>query len=236
MTKKHTSKVILVLLFVLAVVLFHVYGLSEYFTLEWIKSKQADFALYREANPLLTAALFFGVYVTVVAFSVPGATVMTLLAGALFEFGEGLILISFASTIGATFAFWVSRWVLYDWVQESFGEKVRPINEGFEREGGFYLFSLRLIPLFPFFLVNLAMGLTPIKSWKYFWISQIGMLPGTAVFVFAGTELAKLDSLAGILNFKLILAFSLIGLLPITSKKLLELFKRSHEAGKTQKV
>ncbi|MBU4395014.1 MAG: TVP38/TMEM64 family protein, partial [Proteobacteria bacterium] len=146
--------------------------------------------------------------------------------GALFGLVTGTIVISFASTIGATLACMVSRFLLRDWVQARFGEKLERINEGIEQEGGFYLFTLRLIPVFPFFVINLAMGLTRIKLSTYYWVSQLGMLPGTLVYVNAGKELGKLETLAGILSPSLIFSFVLLGLFPITVKKIVGRIKR----------
>jgi uncharacterized membrane protein YdjX (TVP38/TMEM64 family) len=150
---------------------------------------------------------------------------MTLAGGGLFGVLTGTIAVSFASSIGATLACIVSRYLLKDWVQGKFGDKLVKINEGMEKEGGFYLFSLRLVPIFPFFVINLVMGLTPIRMGTYYWVSQLGMLPATIVFVNAGTQLAKIDSLGGILSPGLIISFGLLGLFPVVSKKLLTMFK-----------
>ena len=149
---------------------------------------------------------------------------MTLAGGGLFGLMTGTVAVSFSSTIGATLACIVARYLLRDWVQKKFGDKLVKINQGMAKEGGFYLFSLRLVPLFPFFVINLVMGLTSIRLITYYWVSQLGMLPATIVFVNAGKELAKIDSLAGILSPSLIISFALLGLLPILTKKLLALF------------
>ena len=156
--------------------------------------------------------------------SLPGATILTLLGGALFGLIKGGLLVSFASTIGATLAFLASRYLLKDSIQSKFGDKLKVINEGVKKEGGFYLFTMRLIPAFPFFLVNLVMGLTPIKTLTFFLVSQVGMLPGTLVYVNAGTQLAQLESLSGILSPKLIASFALLGVFPLVAKKAMGFF------------
>jgi uncharacterized membrane protein YdjX (TVP38/TMEM64 family) len=172
------------------------------------------------------------IYIVVTALSLPGAAVMTLAGGGLFGLVTGTIVVSFASTIGATCACVVARYLLRDWVQNKFGDKLKKINDGMEKEGGFYLFSLRLVPIFPFFVINLVMGLTPIRIVTYFWVSQLGMLPGTIVYVNAGKELAQLDSLKGILSPGLLISFALLGLLPIITKKLLGLYRARREPAK----
>ena len=168
---------------------------------------------------------FFAVYVAFTSLSLPAASLLTLLAGAIFGFGWGVLLVSFASAIGATVAMLAARFVLRDWVQERFGPQLRGINQGIEREGGFYLFTLRLIPAVPYFLINLAMGLTPIRPWTFYWVSQVAMFPATVIYVNAGTQLARLDSLAGILSWQLIGAFVLLGLFPLVAKRLLDLYQ-----------
>lgn len=218
MRKLFSRKFVLVLAVILAVLSYRMLDLGQYLSLESLKTNQATITQFYSANPLLTIALFFVVYIITTALSLPGATILTLAGGAIFGFLTGTILVSFASTIGATLAFLTSRFLLRDFVQTKFSERIRIINEGVEKEGSFYLFTLRLIPLFPFFLVNLVMGLTPIKTITFFVVSQIGMLAGTAVFVNAGTELAQIESLNGILSLRLILSFALIGLLPLISK------------------
>ncbi|WP_434360346.1 dihydrolipoyl dehydrogenase [Parasalinivibrio latis] len=187
-------------------------------TLENAKHWQQSLAETIEQNFLLASLIYFVVYISITALSIPGAAVATLLGAALFGFWWGLLLVSFASTIGATLAFLVSRFLLRDWVQGKFGAKMKAINEGFEKDGPFYLLSLRLIPVFPFFLINLLMGLTPIKVARYYVISQIGMLPGTIVYVNAGTQLAQLDSLSGIVSPTVLGSFVLLGVFPLIAK------------------
>ncbi|HDZ84075.1 MAG TPA: TVP38/TMEM64 family protein [Nitrospirae bacterium] len=171
-------------------------------------------------------AVYMLVYIIVTALSLPGAAVMTLAGGAIFGFITGFVAVSFASTIGATLACFVSRFILRDWVQGKIGDKLKTVNEGVEKEGAFYLFTLRLIPVFPFWLINLGMGLTKMPLKTFYWVSQVGMLAGTAVFVNAGKELGKIDSLSGILSPGLIMSFVLLGLFPIAAKKSIAFYKK----------
>lgn len=211
----------LVLLVLAAVVVgFFASGLHTQLTLESFKAQQTDFQLAFENNPVGVVAAYFGVYVVMTALSLPGATLLTLAGGALFGLGLGFVIISFASTLGATAAFLLSRFVLRDWVQKRFADKLTAINTGVQKEGGFYLFTLRLVPLFPFFVVNLVMGLTPIKTWTYYWVSQLGMLAGTLVYVNAGTQLGQLNSLSGILSPEILGSFVLLGIFPWLAKGL----------------
>ncbi|MGW8312974.1 MAG: FAD-dependent oxidoreductase, partial [Desulfuromonadales bacterium] len=170
--------------------------------------------------------IYFVIYVVVTALSLPGATVMTLAGGALLGFWTALVTVSFASTIGATLAFLASRFLLRDWVQAKFGDKLKAVNQGIRREGSFYLFTLRLVPLFPFFVINLVMGLTPMRTLVYYGVSQLGMLPGTAVYVNAGTQLGQIESAAGILSPGLLVSFVLLGIFPLLAKRIIEIFKR----------
>ena len=224
------KKLAIVGMVILVIILFKVFGLDQYLTLSYLKEQQAHFAQLYAENKLVVICVYMLIYIIVTALSLPGAAIMTLAGGALFGLVTGTIVVSFASTIGATCACIVARYLLRDWVQNKFGEKLTKINEGMEKEGGFYLFSLRLVPIFPFFVINLAMGLTTIRLVTYYWVSQIGMLPATIVFVNAGKELAKLDSLKGILSPGLLISFALLGLLPIITKKLLGLYKARLES------
>lgn len=214
------KKTLIVLLLVAAIVLFFVMDLDQYLTLEALKENRERFAALRAQSPWLTALVFFAVYVAVVALSLPGATLMTLATGALFGFWYGTLLVSFASTLGATLAFLASRYVLRDMVQRRFGDKLKGINEGMAREGAMYLFLLRLMPIFPFFLINLLMGLTHIRTATFYWVSQLGMLAGTLVYVNAGTQLGQVDSLSGILSPTVLLSFALLGLFPLAAKRI----------------
>ncbi|MEJ1354279.1 MAG: FAD-dependent oxidoreductase [Candidatus Sedimenticola sp. (ex Thyasira tokunagai)] len=218
-------KAVLLTLIIALIASFFLFDLGSYLTLENIKAQQAELTNWKETNPWQSAFIVFVVYVVVTALSLPGAAVMSLAIGAIFGLATGLVLVSFASTIGATFAFIISRLLLRDMVQSRFSDKLQSINAGIEKDGAFYLFGLRLVPLFPFFIINLVMGLTPIRTWTFYWVSQVGMLLGTAVFINAGTELAKLDSLSGILSPSLIFSFILLGVFPLMAKKLLAVVK-----------
>lgn len=220
----NTKKSIILATAITLAILFYVLGINEYLNLETLKTLQAEWSDAYQAKPLKVIALYFIIYVAVTSLSLPGAALMTLLGGALFGVVKGTAIISFASTIGATIAFLLSRYLFRDWVQKKFSRQLITINEGVEREGNYYLFTLRLVPLFPFFIINLVMGLTPIKTLHFFWVSQVGMFLGTVVYVNAGTQLAKLDSLSGILSPTLIISFSLLGLLPLITKKILSFF------------
>ena len=198
----------------------------EWLTLDFLQQNLHQFQQWRDQQPLLTTLAFFVLYVLVTALSIPGATLMTLAGGALFGLGWGLAIISFASTLGATLAFIGARYFLRDWVQSRFQQRLQAINQGVAQDGAFYLFTLRLVPVFPFFLINLLMGLTPIKTWTFYWVSQVGMLAGTAVYVNAGTQLAQIDGLSSIVSPSLLLSFALLGIFPWFAKLLLSLIKK----------
>ncbi len=217
------QKIIIFTLIAAAIIAFFAFDLSHYLSFSYLKENQLQFNDYYQANPILVSILFFIVYVISVALSVPGATLLTLMGGAVFGFIWGLILISFASSIGATLAFLVSRFLLRDSVQNRFGSHLERINEGVKKEGAFYLFTLRLVPAFPFFMINLVMALTPIKTRTFYWVSQVGMLAGTAVYVNAGTQLGQLESASGILSLPLIISFTLLGIFPLLAKKVLNI-------------
>jgi uncharacterized membrane protein YdjX (TVP38/TMEM64 family) len=226
MDKKLLQRLLIVAAIVIAVILFKVLGLGQYLTLDYLKASQDKFSQLYGENRLTVIATYMAIYIVVTALSLPGAAVMTLAGGAMFGFWIGFVVVSFASTIGATLACFVARFLLRDWVQNRFGDKLSTINKGIEKEGAFYLFSLRLVPIFPFFVINLAMGLTTMKLLTFYWVSQIGMLPGTMVYVNAGKELGQIESLSGILSPGLILSFVILGLFPITVKKLLSFYKK----------
>ena len=216
------SKLLLVVVVVALVAAFFAFDLGQYLTLDYLKGKQAAITAYYQTNPMQTIAVFMAFYITAIALSFPGATLLTLVAGAVFGLVTGTIIVSFASSIGATLAFLVSRYVLRDWVQAKFGDRLKPINDGVAKEGGFYLFTMRLVPAFPFFLINLVMGLTQIKTWTFYWVSQIGMLLGTIVYVNASTQLSTITTLRGILAPEIIGAFVLLGIFPIIAKKIID--------------
>ncbi len=223
---KNSFKYVVIVLIIALLGAFFYFDLGQYLSFEYLKQRQSDFQAYKEGNPTLTIVIYLVSYIVVTALSLPGAAILTLLGGALFGLLTGTILVSFASTIGATSAFLVARFMLRDAIQSKFGDKLKVINEGIEREGMFYLFTMRLIPAIPFFVINLVMGLTPIKTLHFFIVSQIGMLAGTIVYVNAGTELAKIDSLSGILSPKLIVSFVILGIFPLISKKIIGLIKK----------
>ena len=214
------KRALLMLLVTGLVVSFFAFDLNHYLTLEALKHSQSDFAELRAQSPRLVAGIFFVLYVLATALSLPGAVILTLAAGALFGLAVGMLLVSFASSIGATLAFLASRFVLRDAVQRRFGDRLKTINDGVARDGALYLFTLRLVPIFPFFLINLLMGLTTLRARTFYWVSQVGMLAGTLVFVNAGTQLAQLQSLSGILSPGLLFSFVLLGLFPLLAKKM----------------
>ncbi|HUW25099.1 MAG TPA: TVP38/TMEM64 family protein [Gallionella sp.] len=220
------KKTIIVLVVITALALFFGMRLDQYLTLDTLKESQAKFAAMQAQSPWLMAIAIFLLYVVVVALSLPGATVMTLAIGALFGFWVGVLLVSFASTIGATLAFLASRYVLRDMIQRRFGDKLKRINEGMAKDGALYLFLLRLMPIFPFFLINLLMGLTHIRTATFYWVSQLGMLAGTLVYVNAGTQLAHIDSLSGIFSPEMLLSFALLGVFPLAAKWIGEAVQR----------
>jgi len=219
------GRVALLVLIALVVAGFFAFDLDQYLTLDYIKSQQAQLDGLVASQPLVIAAAYFLIYVLVTAVSLPGAAIMTLAAGAMFGLWWGLLLVSFASTIGATLAMLVARFFLRDQVSRRFERQINGINKGVEREGAFYLFTLRLVPLFPFFAINLIMGLTKISVPVYFLVSQVGMLAGTLVFVNAGTQLAQVESLAGIISPELLLSFALLGVFPLLGKKLVDIVR-----------
>lgn len=213
-------KIILFFLAAIAVYIFVAYDLGHYLTLEYVKSKQTDFEMYYAGHTVRTIAVYMLIYILVTALSLPGATVMSLAGGALFGFYTGVLIISFASTIGATFAFLAARFVFRDYIQRTFGKNLAAINAGIEKDGAYYLFTLRLVPVFPYFVINLVMGLTPIKTVTFYWVSQVGMLAGTLVYVNAGTQMATVHSLKGILSPQLLLSLALLGIFPLIAKKI----------------
>jgi pyruvate/2-oxoglutarate dehydrogenase complex dihydrolipoamide dehydrogenase (E3) component/uncharacterized membrane protein YdjX (TVP38/TMEM64 family) len=217
-----TQRLLLIAALAGLLVAYFALDLGRFLSIDYFKSQQEAIEAWRAAQPVKAGLLFFVAYVAVTGLSLPGAAVMTLAGGAIFGLFWGLLLVSFASSLGATLAFLASRFLLRDWVQKRFGERMRAINAGIAREGGFYLFTLRLVPLFPFFVINLVMGLTPLKTRTFYWVSQLGMLAGTLVYVNAGTQLARIDSLAGILSPALLGSFVLLGIFPLLAKKIVD--------------
>ncbi|MCI5073384.1 dihydrolipoyl dehydrogenase [bacterium] len=225
MIKKVGFRVSLVLGLAAVVLLAKSFGLTDYLSLNYIKENLDAFASYYEKHQILSLLLFFVVYVGVTALSLPGAAVMTLLAGALFGFVVGTVLVSFASTLGASLAFIVARFVLRDSIENKFSKQFKKINDGVKKQGAFYLFSLRLVPIIPFFVINAVMGLSKMKLWTFYWVSQVGMLAGTMVYVNAGKQLASIDTLSEVLSFKVLLSFAALALLPWLTKAMLKIIK-----------
>jgi len=215
-----TSKIIILIIIVALITTFFMFDLQQYLTLEALKAKQETIESYRSTHPELTVIIYGLVYIAVTGLSLPGAAILTLAGGAVFGVLWGTVIVSFASTIGATLAFIAARFLFRDTVKSRFASRMKAIDEGIAREGAFYLFTLRLVPVFPFFMINLTMGLTTLKVRTFYWVSQIGMLAGTVVFVNAGTQLAKIDSLSGILSPALLGSFVLLGLFPLIAKKI----------------
>ena len=212
------GKLAVIAVIVVLVVAFLWFDLGRYLSLEFLKSRQSDIdAFYRE-HPVTVLAAYFVAYVAITGLSLPGAAIMTLAGGAVFGLLWGTVVVSFASTLGATVAFIVSRYILRDGIQRRYGDRLKTINAGVERDGAFYLFTLRLVPAFPFFVINLVMGLTPMRTLTFAIVSQAGMLPGTIVYVNAGTQLARIESLQGILSPALIGSFVLLGVFPLLAK------------------
>ena len=215
-------KIAFISLITFLIFVFFYFGLHQYADLDFLKTQQTYISEYNHTHPLYSALIFFITYIAVTGLSLPGAAIMTLAGGAVFGLLMGVLLVSFASTIGATLAFLISRFLLREALQKKFAERLHVINHGIEKDGAFYLFTLRLVPVFPFFIVNLVMGLTPIKTLTFFVVSQLGMLAGTIVYVYAGTQLAQINTLKDILSAELIFSFTLLGLFPLIAKKTID--------------
>lgn len=220
------KKIMILLIALLVIVPFFVLGFNDLLTLQGIQARLGDFYAWRNDAPLLAGGLFFLAYVLITGFSLPGAAIMTLLAGALFGLWWGLLLASFASSIGALLAFLASRFLLRDSIQAKFADKLSSVNQGMAKDGAFYLLTLRLMPIFPFFLVNILMGLTTIRARTYYWVSQVGMLAGTLVYVNAGTQLAKIQSLGDVISPALLGSFVLLGIFPLIAQKIIAAMQR----------
>ena len=227
--KKQLSKILILVGLIILLGGFFYFDLQNYLSFSYIKAQQNTFSEHYQQNPLLSLCIFFTIYVLVASLSVPGAVPLTLIAGALFGFTMGTIVVSFASSLGATIAFLASRFLFRDSIQNKFSEQLKKINHGIEKEGALYLFTMRLVPIFPFFMINLVMGLTPLKTWQFYVASQVGMLAGTAVYVNAGTQLASLNSPSEILNFNTILSFALLGIFPVAANKLVKLIQNKQK-------
>ena len=229
------KKILVIVVIAILVAIYFVFDLGQYLDLGYFKAQQDRIMAYRNSFPVRAAAIYFVVYVLVTGLSLPGAAIATLIGGAIFGLLWGTVLVSFASVIGASCAFLVSRHVLRDTIQNRYGDRLRTINEGIKKDGALYLFTLRMVPLFPFFVINLVMGLTPMRIGKFFIVSQIGMLPGTIVYVNAGTQLAKIDSAGAILSPALIFSFVLLGIFPLISKKVIDAVKSRKALGQYKK-
>ncbi|MEJ2406755.1 MAG: FAD-dependent oxidoreductase [Candidatus Thiodiazotropha sp.] len=228
-------RLLLALAILILIGVYFSYDLGRFFSLDYFKAEQEAITAWRSAEPLVAALLFSLLYILATALSLPGAAVLTLVAGAVFGLFWGTLLVSFASTIGATLAFLMARFLMRDWVERRFGEKIKTMNDRVAKDGAFYLFTLRLVPIFPFFVINLAMGLTPIRTWTFFWVSQLGMLAGTAVYVNAGTQLAQIDSLRGVLSPALLASFALLGIFPLAAKRVTAMLKARKVYGRWRK-
>lgn len=223
---RNLVRVFLILVVVCAVVLFFAFDLERFMRFSYLKAQKEHFTAFYENHVLLTIGIYMGIYILVTALSLPGAAVMTLAGGAIFGLLTGTVVVSFASTIGATLAFLVARFVFRDYVQTRFRSRLSAINRGMEKDGAFYLFTLRLVPVFPFFVINLAMALTPIRTITFCLVSQAGMLPGTMVYVNAGAQLGELSSMRGILSFDILLSFALLGIFPLIAKKAVNMIRK----------
>tara|TARA_B110000093_G_scaffold80406_1_gene87236 strand:- start:181 stop:873 length:693 start_codon:yes stop_codon:yes gene_type:complete len=219
-------KIGLLIVIVLAIIAFFFYDIQQYTTLDYIKAKQQNIIEYYKQNFFFVLVLFIFLYVLVTALSLPVATFLTLLGGALFGFSTGLIIVSFASTIGATLAFLMARFLAQNYVQKNFKNQLSKINKKFKSEGSFYLFALRLVPVVPFFIINVVMGLMTIKTWTFYWVSQLGMLPGTIVYVYAGTQLAQIETFSDITSPSMLIAFALLGLFPLIAKNFIQFIRK----------
>ena len=234
-SQKDPRRWLLAAVIALGVLLFFIFDLQQFLTLEYLQASRESFAATYAESPLTVSLIYFLIYVASTALSVPGAVVLTLAGGALFGLGWGLVLVSFASSLGATLAMMASRFVLRDAVQNRFGSQLQRINEGVEKQGAFYLFTLRLVPVVPFFVINLGMGLTPIGVWTFYWVSQVGMFAGTIVYVNAGTQLAQLESLSGIASLGLLVSFALLGIFPWLARSFVKQIEQRKLLAKSSK-
>jgi uncharacterized membrane protein YdjX (TVP38/TMEM64 family) len=223
-------KLILVLVLIAMIAVFLGSGLWDYFTLEYFKSRQAEIESFINVHPVRTGITYAAVYIILTSLSLPVAGIMTLISGALFGLRWGLLLVSIASSLGATLAFLLSRYLFRDMVQQRFADRLHTVNEGIRNDGAVYLFMLRMVPVFPYFVLNAAMALTPIKTRIFFPVTLIGMLPVSAIMVNAGLQISRIDSMADILSVRIILSLALIGIFPLLVKKIFALI-RQRKAG-----
>jgi len=220
-----TLKISLLLFLISLIILFFIFEMNEYSSLQNIKRQYQNLLYYYDKNNLLIHIIFIFIYIITTSLSLPFALALTLFAGALFGFWYGLILVSFGSTIGATIAFLIARFIGYEYVRKNYKNQLSKFYNGFKKEGAFYLFALRMVPLFPFFMINTFTALMPIKTWTFYWVSQVGMLPGTILYVFAGTQLSEIKSLSDIMSPTLIVTFIFIGFFPILVKEVFKYLK-----------
>jgi len=225
------KKIILAAVIASAIILFFVFDLGQYLNLEYLRQSRESFQELYAENMIMVLGGFFLIYITVTALSLPGAAVMTLAAGALFGFWTGIVIVSFASSIGATLACAVARYLFRDWTRDKLGKWYHKINSGIEQEGAFYLFTMRLIPAIPFFAINLGMALTGMRLWTFYWVSQLGMLAGTAVFVNAGNQLGQVSKVGDILSPGLIISFVILGIFPLAVKKTVNFIRKATGKG-----
>ena len=218
-------KLILLSLLIILIAIFFIFGLTDYFSLDYFKAKQASVDNYYNSKPIHSGVIFVSIYIILTSLSLPAAGIMTLIGGAIFGLIWGLILVSIASSSGATLAFLLSRYLFRDTVQKQFSDHLGPINEGIKNDGAFYLFTLRMVPIFPYFMINATMALTPMRTGVFFLVTLIGMLPVTALLVNAGLEISRIESFNDIFSNRLIVTLALLGIFPLLAKKTIELIK-----------
>jgi len=223
---KQIKTLLLIVVFTIVIALYFAFDLQKFLTLEYLKSSKAFFISSYEKYPILVMACYFIFYIVMTAFSIPGAILLTLAGGLLFGLFVGTVIVSFASTIGATLSMLFARFLLREWVQRRFASQMKSINSGINKDGGYYLFTLRLVPVVPFFVINLGMGLTRLRTITFYLVSQLGMLPVTLVYINAGSEIAKIESLGGILSTTLIGSFAFLGIFPLLVKNMLAFIEK----------
>ena len=224
------QKLVVIFLLIAVIAAAFIFDVGDYLTLDYLKQQRDIFQLWYAESPLLVLSAYFMIYFLSAVFSIPGAAVLTMGSGALFGLFVGTVLASFASSLGALLAFWIVRFLAREAVQNRFAKQLASVNAGVEQDGAFYLVGIRLVPVFPFFLINILMALTPIRSWTFYWVSQLGMLAGTAVYVNAGTRLGEIESLSGILDPQLIGAFVLLALFPLIARKVIQYLRKRKSA------
>jgi uncharacterized membrane protein YdjX (TVP38/TMEM64 family) len=215
------KKIIFLLVILFLVAAFFYFDAHEYLRFEFLQQQRVHLRNYYLAHPVFFSTLFFLIYIGITSFSIPGALVMTLAAGGIFGLWRGLVLVSFANAIGATIAFWISRYVLQEKIQQRFKQQFEKINKGMREEGNYFLFTMRVIPAVPYFIINLCMGITRIKAWSFYWITQLGELPANFIYVYAGTNIAAINKPSDILSLELLLSLSALALFPLVIKKIL---------------